>query len=66
MAVSPHDIEALETAINSGARRVTYSDGSEVEYRTLAEMRSILTGMRANFATTKPVRAFRGAPRSGY
>lgn len=63
---SQADIDALEDAIGSGARRVRYSDGSEVEYRTLAEMRSILADMKASVSAKTPVRAFRGAPRSGY
>lgn len=66
MAFTQSDIDALEEAIGTGARRVRYSDGSEVEYRTLAEMRSILADMKASVSTTTPVRAFRGAPRSGY
>lgn len=63
---SQTDIDALEDAIGTGARRVKYSDGSEVEYRSLAEMRSILADMKASVSTTSPIRAFRGAPRSGY
>jgi len=36
------DIVALKRAIATGALRVRYPDGSEVTYRTLAEMRETL------------------------
>jgi hypothetical protein len=44
------DIAALKAAIASGARRVRYSDSSEVEYRTLAEMRETLRMMQQDVA----------------
>lgn len=66
MTVTQSDIDALKAAINSGARAVTYSDGSEVQYRSLEEMRSILRDMQSELAATKPVRAFRGVVRGGY
>lgn len=40
------DIIALKKAIKSGARRVKGSDGKEVEYRSLAEMRATLAEMQ--------------------
>ena len=66
MAWSQSDIDDLQAAIGAGVKRVRYSDGSEAEYHTLKEMRSLLAEMKASIATKKPVRAFRGAPRSGY
>ncbi|NIJ40352.1 hypothetical protein FHS78_000622 [Parvibaculum indicum] len=66
MAWTQDDIDALQTAIGAGVKRVRYSDGSETEYHSLKEMRSLLSEMKASLATKKPVRAFRGAPRSGY
>jgi hypothetical protein len=66
MARTQDDIDALQAAIDTGARAVTYSDGSQVEYRTLAEMRSILKEMKTEVSGAKPVRAFRGSVRSGY
>lgn len=66
MAWTQEDVDALQAALGTGARRVRYSDHSEVEYRTLAEMESLLGKMKASLSAAKPVRAFRGAPRSGY
>lgn len=66
MAWTQDDADALRAAIASGARRVAYSDGSEIEYRTLAEMEAILSKMVASLSTTKTVRAFRGTVNSGY
>lgn len=66
MAYTSGDIADLEEAIRTGARRVRYSDGSEVEYRSLSEMRSILADMKAQVANAKPVRAFLGVVKSGY
>lgn len=40
------DFIALKKAIKSGARRVKGSDGKEVEYRSLAEMRATLAEMQ--------------------
>ena len=66
MARTQADIDALQAAIDSGARSVTYSDGSQVEYRTLIEMNSILRDMKAEVSGVKPIRAFRGTVRSGW
>lgn len=66
MTATQSDIDALQAAINSGARSVTYSDGSEVQYRSLEEMRSILREMKSDVSATKPVRAFRGVVKAGY
>lgn len=52
MAWTSTDIADLKVAIASGAMRVRYSDGGEVQYRTLAEMREILRTMEAEVAGT--------------
>lgn len=49
MAYSQADIEALEMAIASGAKKVKFSD-RETEYRDLAEMKQILNDMKASVA----------------
>lgn len=67
MAYSQADINALEKAIASGALRCRYSDGSEVEYRSLADMKETLRMIEAEVnPPSRRVRAFRGACRSGY
>jgi len=67
MAYTQADIDALKAAMASGAKRVRYSDGSEVEYREMDEMKDILRQMRHEVSPpTKPIRAFRLAYRSGY
>lgn len=47
---SADDIVAMKRAIATGALRVRYPDGSEVTYRTLAEMRETLRMMEAEVA----------------
>ncbi len=42
------DVDALKRAIATGALRVRYPDGSEVTYRSLAEMRETLRMMAAD------------------
>lgn len=46
MAFTADDIAQLKAAIATGATRVKYADGREVEYRSLAEMREILRTMQ--------------------
>jgi len=50
MAFTQSDIDTLRQAIATGARRVRYADGRDVEYRTYAEMRLVLTDMEAEVA----------------
>lgn len=45
MAFTQSDVDELRRAIATGAMRVRYADGREVQYRTLAEMRETLTMM---------------------
>lgn len=45
-------LKALETAIASGERRVKYND-KEVEYRSIEEMRKILSMMRQSLCLDK-------------
>lgn len=52
MAYSEADIAALKQALALGVRRVRYPDGSELEYRTLEEMRATLAMMEAEVAGT--------------
>ncbi len=47
MAVTQADIDALELAIASGAKKVKFSD-RETEYRDLNEMKEILRGMKVS------------------
>ena len=49
MAYSQADIDALEMAIASGAKKVKFSD-RETEYRDLAEMKQILNDMKVSVA----------------
>lgn len=60
MAFTQTDIDALKAAIATGAMRVRYADGREVEYRTLAEMREVLRMM------TDEVSASAGASSRGF
>jgi hypothetical protein len=64
MAITQADIDALEKAMVSGALRVRYPDGSEVQYRTMAEMSEALARARAILtpasATTPRVLVVRG------
>ncbi len=39
------DIDTMKAAIATGAMRVRYADGREVQYRTLVEMRETLRMM---------------------
>lgn len=68
MAFTLADADALKAAIASGALRVRYSDGSEVEYRSLVEMREALSMILAEASPSpNPIRAFRGGfMKSGY
>ena len=50
MAFTAEDIAALERAISTGAMRAKMSNGEEVQYRSLDEMRKILGMMRSDVA----------------
>lgn len=67
MAYTQDDLDAIKAAIASGAKRVRYSDGSEIEYQSLTDM---LRAKATIDAEVNPpavgVRAFVGSPRSGY
>lgn len=52
MAWTSQDIAALEQAIGTGALKARMSNGEEITYRSLAEMRETLALMRANVAGT--------------
>ena len=46
MAFSQSDLDALDKAIATGAMEVRYSDGRQVRYRSLAELRNIRDQIR--------------------
>jgi hypothetical protein len=50
MAYTLADANTIKEAIASGAKRVKFSDGREVEYRTLEEMKKILEDILAEVA----------------
>lgn len=52
MAYTQSDIDDLKAAIASGALRVRYADGREIQYRSLAEMRETLGIMQAEATGT--------------
>lgn len=57
MAFTQAHINALKAAIATGARRVRYPDGKEVEYRTLDEMQKTLLLMTNEVSpSTAPAR----------
>jgi len=56
MAWTQSDADALKAAIASGTRDVTYSDGSRVVYRSLAEMRQTLAMIEAEVAGSSTTR----------
>jgi hypothetical protein len=47
MAYTTEDLENLRQAIGEGVQRVKFSDGRELTYRSLDEMRRIEAGMAA-------------------
>lgn len=47
MGYSQQQIEALKKAIALGALEVRYADGRTVKYRSLAEMKAILSDMES-------------------
>lgn len=52
MAWTEADIEALESAIKTGAQRVRYRD-REVEYRSIADMLALRDAMIRSLSTRK-------------
>lgn len=56
MAWTQDDADILKDAIASGARDVTYSDGSRIVYRSLPEMRQTLALIEAEVAGSSTVR----------
>lgn len=57
MAWTQDDVDALKAAIATGAKDVTYSDGSRVTYRDLNEMKDILGQLQAEVAGSSVKRA---------
>ena len=62
MALSQADVDALKKAIASGAMRVRYADGREIQYRTQAELERALKlatdEVAAGPGIEKPSRSF--------
>lgn len=56
MAWTQTDADALKAAIATGAVDVTYSDGSRVTYRSLADMRQTLALIQTDIAQTAGTR----------
>ncbi len=57
MAWTQSDIDALKSAIATGAREVRYADGRLVVYRTLDEMMRVLASLSAEVSpNTQPPR----------
>ncbi|MCW2406173.1 hypothetical protein M2336_002802 [Sphingobium sp. B1D7B] len=52
MALQQSDIDALKSAIATGATRVRYPDGREIQYRTLDEMQRILRMAQEDIAAS--------------
>lgn len=52
MAFTSDDIDKLKEAIAGGALKVRFADGREVTYRSLAEMRQILSMMQNDVSPT--------------
>lgn len=60
MAWTQDDADNLKASIASGTKDVTYSDGSRIVYRSLAEMRETLALIQAEVAgSTTRVRTIR-------
>ena len=57
MAVTQAHLDTLEIAIAKAQRRVKFPDGSEVEYRSVEEMREALALFKAQLGTD-PVTSF--------
>jgi hypothetical protein len=60
MALSQTDVDTLKAAIATGAMRVRYADGREIQYRTQSELERALAMVEAEVAApaTKPSRSF--------
>ena len=53
MATTQQQLDAIKSAINEGARSVTYDGNNTVEYRSLSEMRSIQAGLEDELSGTE-------------
>jgi len=60
MAFSQTDVDTLKAAIASGAMRVRYADGREIQYRSQAELERALFLAQGEVAgqAVKPSRSF--------
>jgi len=54
MAFTQADVDALNRAIASGARRVKYADGSEIECRSHAELEAALARVNGQVSPPPP------------
>lgn len=60
MAFSQADIDALDAAMKTGLLSVRYPDGSQMTYRSLAEMRELRAAMAADVAQASGASALGG------
>ena len=60
MALSQIDVDTLKAAIATGAMRVRYADGREIQYRSQAELERALALVESDVAAPldKPSRSF--------
>lgn len=65
MAWTQADLDALNAAITSGVRRVTFADGRTTEYQTLREMLDLRSTMKGELlASASQVKAIPRATRA--
>jgi len=56
MAYTATDLAAIQDAIVSGARRVRFTDGREVEYQSTKDLMAVQTAIEGSLAASqKPV-----------
>lgn len=56
MAYTSEDLAALQAAVATGAQRVRFEDGREVQYRSLAEMNQIIQSIQTAIGSTAAAR----------
>ena len=66
MAYTQTDIDNLKAAVNSGALRVRHSDGREVTYRSIDEIRQLLAVMQSDVGSATQIRQVFAVTESGW
>ena len=56
MAYTQADLATIEATIKTGSLKVRYSDGREVTFRSLADLRSLRDEMRRELGLASPSR----------